>query len=413
MHRTPDVAIQPSDVGRPTSDAVRLRSVFRWAFRIVAGIAVAFGLFLALTEMGRYLARAGWEEAKILWARRPISEIVADSSVSAATRQKLRVVLDARAYAADSLALDVGDSFTTFTQLERDTLVLVLSAAYQDRLRYYRWWFPIVGRVPYKGWFDFGQAREAERDFRRRGFDTYLRPASAFSTLGFFNDPLLSTTLRADSLTLANTVIHELLHNTFYASGKAEFNESFANFVGARGSAEFYRSRGSARAAAEADARWLDQKRMARFWQRLYDDVDSVFKAHPGDSLTALRLTLRDSVYRAARQELVFQVGPMLRTVSPRSVEQLRLDNAALLARRIYLTDVELFDSVFVLEGRNTRRAIDRVIAIVEDDGADEDPFEAVRQWLNRPTNPTNSTNSTNPTNSTNSTNSTNPTNPD
>ena len=354
----------------------------RWARRIALGLAVALALFLTLTEMGRYLARAGWEEAKILWARRPISAMVADTSVAPLTRQKLRLVLDARAFAADSLRLDAGESFTTFSQLERDTLVLVLSAAYRDRLRYYRWWFPIVGRVPYKGWFDFETARAAERDFRERGFDTYLRPASAFSTLGFFNDPLLSTTLRADTLTLANTVIHELVHNTYYEGGQAVFNESFANFIGARGSAAFFRSRGHERAALEADARWSDEKVMARFWKRLYAEVDSIFTAHPGDSLRPRRLVLRDSVYAAAREELVFRVGPQLRTIAPRQLERVRLDNAALLARRIYQTDLDLFDSVYVREGRSTRLAFERIIGILGAEDGPDDPFDALRAWL-------------------------------
>ena len=84
-----------------------------------------------------------------------------------------------------------------------------------------------------------------------RGFDARLGAASAFSTLGWFNDPLLPTTVRGDSLTLANTVIHELTHNTFYASGGAVFNESFANFVGSRGAERFFRSRGQNAAADE------------------------------------------------------------------------------------------------------------------------------------------------------------------
>lgn len=356
----------------------------RWALVTLGALVLAAAAFLSLTEIGRYLARAGWEEAKILWRRRPIAEMVADTTVDRVTRYKLQLVLDARAYARDSLGLDVGESFSTFSQLERDTLVLVLSAAYRDRLQHHRWWFPIVGRVPYKGFFDYDMARAAERTFQRRGYDTYLRPASAFSTLGWFNDPLVSTTLRADTLSLANTVVHELTHNTYYASGKAEFNESFANWAGARGSARFFSSRGHPRAVAEAEARWGDEKLLARFWKTLHGDIDSVFTAHPGDANIASRLALRDSIYRMARLQLVHVLGPRLRTVAPRYLERVRLDNAALLARRIYLTDLELFDSVWVREGRNTRNAIHRVIEVARADTGDA-PYEALRRWLTAP----------------------------
>jgi predicted aminopeptidase len=356
--------------------------VKKWSLIVGGSLAFVLTLFLTLTETGRYLARAGWEEAKILARRRDIDDIVADSTVGPVTRAKLRTVLDARAFARDSLGLDVGKSFTTFSQLKRDTLVLVLSAAYRDRLAYHRWWFPIVGHVPYKGYFNYDAARADERDFQQRGFDTYLRPAAAFSTLGWFNDPLVSTTLRSDTLSLANTVVHELLHNTFYASGQAEFNESFANFVGARGSADFFRSRGQPGAVEEADARWSDEKLLARFWKQLHGDIDSVFRAHPGDANVPTRLALRDSVYRAARNDLVFRLGPQLRTVSPHYVQRVRLDNAALLARRIYLTDLDLFDSVWVREGRDTRRTIERVIEVADDE---KQPFDALRRWLAAP----------------------------
>src|SRR5205823_1600957 len=183
--------------------------------------------------------------------RRPIAELVRDSTIAPAVRQKLAVVLAARGFASDSIRLRARESFTTYSQLEHDTLVLVLSGAYRDRLQAYTWWFPIVGRVPYKGFFDFSAAKTAARQLDRGGFDVYLRPSPAFSTLGWFNDPLVSTSLRADSLDLANTVIHELTHNTFYAPGQAVFNESFASFVGARGSAWLFRSRKAMAAADE------------------------------------------------------------------------------------------------------------------------------------------------------------------
>ena len=187
---------------------------------------------LLLTPTGCYLSRAGWEEAKILAGRRRIVRIVEDASTDPDTRARLRLVLEARGFAADSIKLRTGDSFTTYSHLERDTLVLVVSGAYRDRLEAYTWWFPIVGRVPYKGFFDFGAAKDLARDLERRGYDSYVRPSAAFSTLGWFNDPLLSTTLRLDSIDLANTVIHEVTHNTFYKAGPGRLQRVVRKFRG-------------------------------------------------------------------------------------------------------------------------------------------------------------------------------------
>jgi predicted aminopeptidase len=355
-------------------------SVWR-LLRLAAVVLVALlAAFLTLVPIGRYLARAAWEEGKILRNRRPIPAIVADPRIDPGVRAKLRVVLDARGFAADSLGMRVGESFTAYSALERDTLVLVLSGAYRDRLKRHTWWFPIVGRVPYKGFFDFDAAKRAARDLEGEGRDVYLRPASAFSTLGFFNDPLLSTTLRLDSLELANTVIHELTHNSYYAPGQAVFNESFANFAGARGAAWFFRTRGSAAAADETDRRWADQLVLGRFWTATYQSLDSAFAQHP-DSKVA-RLAARDTVYARARATLVDSVAPRLVATPPGAAARMRLDNAALLARRIYLTDLDLFEQVFEREGRDARRAIDRVIELAR--SRPDDPYTALRVWLGR-----------------------------
>jgi predicted aminopeptidase len=289
-------------------------------------------------------------------------------------------VLAARAFARDSLGLTTGESFSTYSALDRDTLVLVLSAAYRDKLKSYTWWFPVVGRVPYKGYFDFAEARRAERDLTADGYDARLGAASAFSTLGWFNDPLLPTTLHSDSLTVANTVIHELTHNTFYAPGGAVFNESFANFVGSRGAERFFRSRGQNAAADEVVARWGDEKVLGRFWASLYARVDSAFKARPGDEpkQIAARIAARDSIYAEAREQLVHVVVPQLRTISPRAAERIKLDNAVLMSRRVYLTDLDAFDAVLAQDGGDLRRAVKEIIAAAKADK--EHPFEAVNR---------------------------------
>ena len=347
--------------------------------RGILAIAVALAvLALISAPTACYLSRGAWEEAKILSRRQPLSELVADPATPSATREKLKVVLAARQYAKDSLKLRTKDSFTTYSRLDHDTLVLLVSAAYRDTLKPYTWWFPIVGRVPYKGYFDFAAARSAAKKLAADGFDVYVRPSDAFSTLGFFNDPLLNTTLKGDSLGLANTVFHELTHNTFYASGQAPFNESFAMFVGARGAAAFFRSRGQDAAAAKLDAEWEDDKLLARFWSRVIKSLDSAYAAHPSDK--AARISARDTVYARARAALVKEIAPQFRRINPRYAERVPLDNASLLARRVYASDLDAFDLVYKGEGRDLKRTIGRVIALAK--SRPHAPFAAIADWL-------------------------------
>jgi predicted aminopeptidase len=349
--------------------------------RIWAAIALVIVAAVILSPTACYLSRGAWEEGKILARRQPIADLVANRRTDPVVRRKLAIVLSARQYAKDSIRLKTEESFTTYSQLDRDTLVLVLSAAYRDKLEAYTWWFPIVGRVPYKGFFDFDDAKKAAKSLYEEGYDVALRPSSAFSTLGWFNDPLTSTTLSRDSLDLVNTVIHEVTHNTFYAPGKAVFNESFASFVGARGAAAFFRSRGQPEAAAHVDAEWEDDKVLGDFWTRLAASLDSAYGEHP-DSKPA-RIEARDTVYARARRTLVSDIGPMLKTISPFYVQRVPLDNASLLARRVYAKDLDLFDQVYAREGKNLRRTIGRVIALARSDR--KDPYAALRRWLGLP----------------------------
>lgn len=351
------------------------------AFRLLGWLTLSLvGLIIVSAvafPTGRYVARAAWEESRILLRRKPIELIVADSLSPADVRERLRLVLDAREFAVSNLDLEAGRSFTTYSRVDSDTLVLVLSVAYRDRLEPYRWWFPIVGRVPYKGYFDFAEAERVRADFERRGFDTYMRPASAFSTLGWFNDPLLSTTLAQRPHDLANTVIHELSHNTLFVRDEVEFNESFASFVGSRGAAAFFRSRGDTATADLVDLSWEDDKRLGRFWASLRQRLETAYAALPDDSTARVRA--RDEIYAQARRELVDSVGPQLRTIPRQYLERLALDNAALLARRTYSADLDLFDAVWERCGRDVRAAVAQIVTLAKD--ADE-PFAALRGWV-------------------------------
>ena len=337
---------------------VRLGGVFLVLLGILAGVA----LITAATPLGRYIVRGAVAEAKILGRRRSIVEMAADNATPPAIRAKLQLVMEARRFAMDSLGLPAKNAFTQYSKLEHDTLVLVLSGAYRDELRSVTWWFPVVGRVPYKGFFDFEEAKRAEKELQAEGYDTYLRPSPAFSTLGFFNDPLLSTTLGEDSLDIVNTVVHELTHNKFYAKGEAVFNESFASFVGARGAERFFNSRGDTASARRTVARWSDDLLLASVWESTYHSLDSAYKAHPGDSARVVRYAARDTIYARVRKLLVDSVGPKLQAIDPRYAARVRLDNASLFARLIYATGLPKFESEYMSEGRDIRRALEKII---------------------------------------------------
>ncbi|MGH7463365.1 MAG: aminopeptidase, partial [Longimicrobiales bacterium] len=316
----------------------------------------------------------------ILSRRRPITEVLADSGTSERTRAKLQLVQQARSFADHELGLNTGESFTTYSWVESDTLLMVLSAARKDRFEQHTWWFPIVGRVPYKGYFDFQQAYDAAKQLDGAGYDTYVRPSSAFSTLGFFNDPLLNTVLRYGDISLASTVVHELLHNTVFIPSQVSFNESFANFVGDRGAAVFFCSRegnASQRCQLALDA-WSDNLVFAAFLSQLIKDLEELY-ARPGLSF-AERIRLREEVYQQARTRFTSEVRPRLKTNSFRDFADEPLNNAALIATRLYYDRLQLFEDAFRRHNQDLRATIDWVVSVAR--ANPKDPFGALTRML-------------------------------
>lgn len=330
-----------------------------------------------------YILRAAYEEAKILSRRQPIRALVEDPSVPVERREKLALVLQARTFAERVLELEAGESYTTFSELDSDTLALVVSAAHQDRFQAHTWWFPIVGRVPYKGFFSEEGARREMRRLEERGFDTYLRPTSAFSTLGWFNDPLVSPVLRAGRVDLVNTVIHELFHNTVFVPGQVAFNESAANFVGARGAIEFFCRRDGPDAATcrTARAAWADDLLFGRFLGGLVAELEALYGR--ADLTREQKLEAREEIFAAAKGRFATEVRPRLQVQSFASFQQQPLNNATLIARRLYYHRLDLFERVFQAYGGHLPAAVEAIVKAAEGAG---DPYAAVERLAGDPT---------------------------
>jgi len=351
---------------------MRGRRVVRVAAWVLVFLLGLYGVAYAAFADVRYITRAAIAEADILRRRRPIVEVVNDSATDARTRGKLLLVVAARSWAEQSLALAAGETFTTFAALPRDTLVLVLSAARSDTLAAYSWNYPVVGRMPYRGFFSLDRARAAAAKLQRAGLDTYLRPASAFSTLGWFNDPLLSTTLRSDSADLAATVIHEILHNTLFIRDHVDFNESFAEFVGYRGAEAFFRGRGDSANAARAALRWQDVRRLADFYADLARRLERVYAS---GALPAEIRRARSELFGGARDRMAGPLAAQLKTIDGRRLADQPLNNAVLLSLRVYGSGLDRFDSLLTAQGGDLRQTI---VVVKERTANAADPWE----WL-------------------------------
>ncbi|TGK10280.1 aminopeptidase [Leptospira fletcheri] len=194
-----------------------------------------------------YLFHLGKEQAKFMIYKRPFEEVFSDPNVPEKTKEKLREVERIRQYGISSLALSSKGGFKSYFALDRDAIGWHVSACHPLRFESYTWWFPILGSVPYKGYFSVEKAKEEEIRLRREGWDTRLRITAGYSTLGWFEDPLFSSQLYEDEGELASLVLHEMAHSTVYFPGDSTFNESYASFIEEEGSRAYLLSVGGRR----------------------------------------------------------------------------------------------------------------------------------------------------------------------
>lgn len=323
-------------------------------FVVVAALFAGYGTAYLASDDIRYVTRAGFEETRILRSRQPIDRLVRDSSITPSVRRSLGLVLETRDYAA-RLGLEAKETYTSYSDVGRDTLLLVLQAAPKDCICAHTWKYPIVGRIPYKGFFDPKAAQREASRFAARGYDIYLRPSSAFSTLGWFNDPLLSTALTRDSVELAATVFHEIAHNTLYVKSATPFNESFAQLVGYRSAQAFFQEKGDSLLARQAADRWHDEIVLGEYYDALVRRLQTLYAQHP-DSATLEEG--RRSAAAWAREQLEGPIGHRLRTFRIGRLTERPINNAQLVGARIYRTRLDLFDRWYEQHGRDIRGSV-------------------------------------------------------
>ncbi len=281
-----------------------------------------------------------------------VEELLNRQDLDPETRTFLDLVQDIRSFAIKTLGLETNSNYTRYVELDQNYLAYVVSAT--DRISFtpYEWSFPIVGKVPYKGFFHLEDAKEEAETLRQKDLDVWIRKVDAFSTLGYFSDPLYSFMKSYRVHQLAELIIHEQAHATLYLKGKSQFNEEFATFVGKEGARLYIHSRYGENSPEYRtfEALEKDQKTFLQEVRRLIRILEDLY-ASPLTREEKLRR--KDSLIQEFQKEFLVSYPQKFQTDAYKGFGRLPVNNAYLYLYRLYYPDNQFFPQLYQKLGQN------------------------------------------------------------
>lgn len=172
--------------------------------------------------------------------RIPVREVIDDPETDANIRRKLMLIQQTRRFAKEVMGLEVGDSYTTYFDTDDEPIIWNVTATPKDSLEPITWDFPIIGKVPYLGYFKKKDAKRKKSELLALGYDVEMTVVDGYSLLGYLDDPIFSSMLDEGDERIVNVIIHELAHANIYVADNTDFNETIATFLGDEGAAQFF-----------------------------------------------------------------------------------------------------------------------------------------------------------------------------
>ena len=286
--------------------------------------------------------KSGYHQALLIKNQEEIEEYIKGENLSEERKLKLRRVLEVKHFSENELGLKKSSNYTTFVNLDRKYVTYIVQVAYPFELKYHLWKFPIVGSVPYKGYFVEADAKKESEEFTQKGFDTFVRGVRAYSTLGWFKDPVLSSMMDYQESDLVNLIIHETSHTTLFIKSTADFNEQLATFIGNRGTELYYKK------IEGEDSPTLkliksqneDELLFSQFITTEVQDLEQWYKSKQGN------ITLDEKEKRLSQiQEKFSKIK--FKTQKYDFFKKLKLNNAILLGYKTYVNDLSKFEKAY------------------------------------------------------------------
>lgn len=309
---------------------------------------------------GCYLARQGRYLFSHILSATPVDKLLQDTGLDQPTRDFLILCQDVRRFAVDSLGLATNRNYTTYVSLDKDHLVDVVCASLPDTFDLYQWRYPFFGAFPYRGYYRLQDAHHEAKRLEQLGYETWVRPAGAFSTLGILTDPLFSFMQRYSLFSKVSLIIHEQTHATVFIRNKVNFNEELATFVGDEGAMRYISWRYGPNSKEELDARNSrnDYRAFTSSLTLLHDRLDSLYRCN-NDSISTI--AERTQIIDAFKVKFDRSYDTAFATPRYRKLSSMTINNAYILSHMTYAEDLPLFDSLLSRSGGNLRACVARL----------------------------------------------------
>ncbi len=303
-----------------------------------------------------YIFHAAVGQFRMVGGSVPIEEALDREEISEERAEKLKWIPRIKDFGENELGLKPTENYESVYMENHRPPLYVVSACPKDRLSLVTWWFPVVGDVPYLAFFDLKRAREEQKRLEAKNLDVTLGAADAYSTLGWFKDPVTLNLLELSLVDLVDTILHELTHTTLYVDGQGEFNEGLAVLVGKVGALRFMeRQFGSSHALTrEAGGALYDERLFAETVDAVLTDLEDLYGSSRGFEE---KLEMREKIFRRAAERFS-ALGMRLKTDRFKGFASMPFNNASLLATGLYHRHFRLFEQVLKEEDNSIPQTI-------------------------------------------------------
>jgi predicted aminopeptidase len=308
---------------------------------------MAITLMLSVLATGcqlTYVLHVGTGHFRLLYGSIPVEKALKDDSLTPKQKEHLRLVAQVKEFGQRELGLKETQNYQTVYLKSRQSPIYVVSASPKDQLSRKTWWFPVVGEMPYLGFFDIKRAREEKEKLVNNGLDVTIGTADAYSTLGWFKDPLTLNLLEGSTVELVEIILHEMTHATLYVKAEGEFNEALAVMVGKVGTFQFLeRTHGPSHPLSiEAQNAIEDERVFSAFLNSLLEKLERLYNSSLGFEK---KLIERERIFARALE----QFGNLKSSFRTRRFDgfgSVELNNAYLLSTALYHQHFHIFEAL-------------------------------------------------------------------